>query len=65
MKGRADECLLCEGRFEVGEVFLRQGDICICCDCADGVLVEDLMHLTGAHTSREMLTALGFEKEAF
>ena len=56
-------CSLCGGRFYVGEVFFRCGDRRICCECADEVTVEDLMHLTGAHTARAMLKALGFDTD--
>ena len=62
MKGRTDLCHLCEAQMGIGEVYLSQGDLSVCLDCADGLTVEDLMHLTGTRTSREMLMAIGFEK---
>ncbi len=56
-------CWLCGGHFHVGEVLFRYGARHICSDCADEITTEDLQHLTGAYTTREMLTALGFDRE--
>ena len=58
---KAGGCWLCGGHFQVGEVFFCHGERRICTECADEITTEDLLHLTGARTTRAMLTALGFD----
>lgn len=46
----------------MGDVCFLLGVRSVCTDCADGITAEDLLHVTGARCTRDMLTALGFEK---
>ena len=62
MKNRKNFCHLCGGVLPFGEVCFLFGTRVVCCDCADGVTVEDLMHVTGTGDPRAMLTAIGFER---
>lgn len=55
-------CYLCDGRFEVGEVFFTNGARALCTECADGISIEDLQLLTGTKSCRALLPELGFEK---
>lgn len=63
MRKTGYRCDLCGAALPLGEVFYSNGVRCICGECADGITTEELMHLTGAGTSRAMLTALGFAQD--
>ncbi len=63
MKNCEKRCDLCGGSLAFGEVYFAFGRRALCCDCADGITEEDLMHVTGAKNERALLVALGFEKE--
>ena len=63
MKNQKKFCHLCGAAMPFGEVCFSFGARAVCCDCADGITVEDLLHVTGTRGTRAMLAALGFEKE--
>lgn len=57
------KCSLCGARFVRGEIFLRRGEDAVCTECADGLCVQDVLFLLGAKRTREILTALAYEKD--
>lgn len=60
-----ENCYLCGTELSCGDVRFAFEGRCVCCDCADGVTTEELMHITGARSTRGMLMALGFVREAY
>ena len=56
-------CGICGARFERGEVFFRKEDSFACTECADGLCAGDILILINGRRTRDILTALGYEKD--